>query len=34
MPTEANETVPDLSIGSQHNLTDDEYELIEGFLNE
>jgi len=28
-PPEANETVPDMSIETQHNLTNDEYELIE-----
>jgi len=30
---EANETVPDMSLETQHNLTNDEYELIESFLD-
>ena len=33
MPPEANEIVPDLSIGTQHNLTNDDHELIESFLD-
>jgi len=32
MPTELNETVPDLSIETQNELTNDEMELIESFL--
>ena len=32
MPTELNETVHDLPIETQHNLTNDEIELIESFL--
>jgi len=32
-PPEANETVPDLSTETQHNLTNDEYELIKSFLD-
>jgi len=32
MPTEVDETVPDLTTEVQHNLTDDEIELIESFL--
>ena len=32
-PPEADETVPDLSIETQDKLTNDEYELIESFLD-
>ena len=32
MPNELNEAVLDLSVGTQHNLIDDEIEMIESFL--
>jgi len=32
IPTELDETIPDLASETQHNLTDDEIELIESFL--